>query len=65
MISNCTGGRSFSKLKLIKNELRSTMLQEKLNCLFIMSIESDALLNIDFDDIIEEFSRKKARNRHI
>ena len=29
MFSNCTGKRSFSKLKLIKNELRSTMLQER------------------------------------
>ncbi|XP_065664586.1 zinc finger MYM-type protein 1-like [Hydra vulgaris] len=31
MVSNCTGERSFSKLRLIKNELRSTMLQERLN----------------------------------
>ena len=50
MVSNCTGERSFSKLKPIKNELRSTMLQERLNCLSIMSIESNVLLNIDFDD---------------
>lgn len=65
MVSNCTGERSFSKLKLIKNEHRSTMLQERLNCLSLMSIESDVLLNIDFDDIIKEFSRKKARKRHM
>ena len=65
MVSNCTGERSFSKLKLIKNELRSTMLQERLNCLSLMSIESDVLLTIDFDDIIKEFSRKKSRKRHM
>ncbi|XP_065650374.1 zinc finger MYM-type protein 1-like [Hydra vulgaris] len=65
MVSNCTGERSFSKVKLIKNELRSTMLQERLNCLSLMSIESDVLLTIDFDDIIEEFSRKKSRKRHM
>ncbi|XP_065645337.1 zinc finger MYM-type protein 1-like [Hydra vulgaris] len=65
MVSNCTGERSFSKLKLIKNELRSTMLQERLNCLSLMSIESDVLLTNDFDDIIKEFSRKKSRKRHM
>ncbi|XP_065645536.1 zinc finger MYM-type protein 1-like [Hydra vulgaris] len=65
MVSNCTGERSFSKVKLIKNELRSTMLQERLNCLSLMSIESDVLLTIDFDDIIKEFSRKKSRKRHM
>ena len=65
MISNCTGEQSFSKLKLIKNELRSTMLQERLNCLSIMSIVSDVLLNINFDDIINEFSRKNAQKRHM
>ena len=65
VVSNCTGERSFSKLKLIKNELRSTMLQERLNCLPIMSIEADVLLNIDFKDFIKEFSRRKARKRHM
>ncbi|KAG6456299.1 hypothetical protein O3G_MSEX009659 [Manduca sexta] len=33
MVTNCSGERSFSKLKRIKNELRSTMLQERLNSL--------------------------------
>ena len=31
MVTNCSGERSFSKPKRIKNELRSTMHQERLN----------------------------------
>ena len=31
MISNCSGERSFSKLRRIKNELRSCMTQKRLN----------------------------------
>jgi len=43
MVSNCSGERSFSKLKLIKNNLRTTMNQDRLNWLSPMSIESDIL----------------------
>ena len=41
--------RSFSKLKLIKNYLRSTMGQDCLNNLARLSIESDIAKQIDFD----------------
>jgi len=42
MVINCTGSaeRSFSKLKLIESRLRTSMTQEKLVNLAIMSIES-------------------------
>ena len=44
--------RSFSKLKLIKNFLRSTMGQEKLNDLAMLSIEAELAKRIDFQDVI-------------
>lgn len=53
--------RSFSKLKLIKNHLRSTIAQERLTNLSIISIEYDIAKNINFDEFINEFAEKKAR----
>ena len=53
--------RSFSKLKLIKNYLRSTMSQERLNSLAIISIDNVYVKNINFDDVIDKFGAAKAR----
>lgn len=61
MVTNCSGERSFSKLKRIKNELRSTMLQERLTSLSLMSIECDVLKNIDFEEVINDFAHLKSR----
>ena len=61
MVSNCTGERSFSKLKRIKSELRSTMTESRLNMLSLMSIEHDLLRKIDFRETIEEFRNRKSR----
>ena len=41
MVSNCSGERSFSTLKRIKNVLRSTMTDQKLNNLSLMCIEAE------------------------
>lgn len=60
-IASCE--RSFSKLKLVKNYLRSTMSQDRLNSLVLMSVESEVLDKIDMSDIIEEFAAKKARRQ--
>lgn len=53
--------RSFSKLKLNKNYLRSKMSQERLNGLAHLSIENDILYDIDLKKIIKDFASKKAR----
>ena len=43
MISNCTGERSFSKLKRIENRLRTSTTQSRLVHLSVMSMEFDIL----------------------
>ena len=53
--------RSFSKLKLIKNFLRSSMGQERLSGLAILSIEYDVASKLNYDDVIDTFAAAKAR----
>ena len=55
--------RSFSKLKLLKNCLRSTMLQERLNGLAMCSIENDILDTIDLESVLEDFASRNTRRR--
>ena len=57
--------RSFSKLKLIKTYLQSTMCQERLSNLAILSVEKDTFNSINFDSIIDQFAKKKARKATI
>jgi hypothetical protein len=52
--------RSFSKLKLLKNYLRSTMSQERLNGLAICSIEKKILESIELDTILNDFASRNA-----
>lgn len=63
MITNCSGERSFSKLNLIKEELRSTMSQKRLNSLSLMSIEHELLSSLDYENVIGDFSNEKARKK--
>ena len=56
-----TAERSFSKLKLLKSYLKSTMLQDRLNVLAILSIESEVLELFDYKTLINNFAAKKAR----
>ena len=53
--------RSFSKLKLLKTYLRSTMKQERLNALAIIALESDMLEKIEYGYMIEEFISKNTK----
>jgi len=63
MVSNCSGERSFSKMALIKNKLRSTMSDRRLSALELLSVENDVLASVSFEDIIEQFAAAKSRKR--
>ena len=64
MVTNCRGERSFSKLKLIKNRLRTVMGQKKLSYLCLLSIESDVLKEIVCNELITKFSKIKSRKKY-
>ena len=63
MPTNCSGERSFSQLKRIKNELRTTMLQERLSSLSLLCIECDVMRKLKYHDIVEEFALQKSRKK--
>jgi len=60
-VTTVTAERSFSKLKLIKNYFRTTLDQEKITNLAIISIEHEIVDEMDFDDIIDTFADLKSR----
>ena len=55
--------RSSSKLKLIKTFNRSTMMDDRLLLLAIISIESDCARSLDYNHIIDVFAAEKVRNK--
>lgn len=61
MIGLTGAERTFSKLKLIKTYLRSTMSQQRLTGLAKICIEKELSEQLNYDFIINDFASKKAR----
>ena len=61
MVTNSSAERSFSKLKKIKNELRTSMGKQWLNYLSLISIENQPMHEIDIKQIIRKFAHQKSR----
>ena len=53
----------FSELKLIKNFLLSSIFQERLSGLALLSIENERAKNLDFRKFIQQFASTKARRK--
>ena len=60
-VSVATAERSFSKLKLIKTYLRSTISEDRLVGLATLSIEHEIGQSIEMNEIISSFSKQEAR----
>ena len=61
MVTNCSGERPFSKLKRIRNDLRLTMYQYRLNHLILMILDHEVLREIELTELIDNFAKVKAR----
>ncbi len=62
-VSTASCERSFSKLKLIKTALRSTMTDERLSNLGVLSVESRRARAINLDDFVDVFAKKHSNRR--
>lgn len=60
-VSVASAERSFSKLKLIKYYLRSSMSEDRLNGLAMRSIERDMVGKLDYQSFMNDFAEKIAR----
>ena len=60
-VTVASGERSFSKLKLIQNALLTTMTQNRLVNLSVLSREKEIAADIDLTVVVREFAERKAR----
>ena len=63
-VTVATAERSFSKLKLIQNFLRSSMSRERLSGLALLSIKNERAKNLDFRKVLQQFASAKARRKN-
>ncbi|XP_030403408.1 uncharacterized protein LOC115643472 [Gopherus evgoodei] len=60
-VTVASGERSFSKLNLIKTYLRSTMQEDRLRSLAIMSIECEVMKSLTLGNILKDFAEQMVR----
>ena len=60
-VTTCSVERSFSKLKLVKSSIRSTMTETRLSSLLVLSVEQDITNSLDLTTIVNTFSALKSR----
>jgi hypothetical protein len=63
-VTTASAERSISRLKLIKTYLRTTMAQERLTEIVILSIENDIDSALDYSEVLGSFSCRKSRERY-
>ena len=62
-MSAATAERSFSALRRIKTDLRSTISQKRLCSLMLLSLHSDRAKGLDADMILSQFVRNHPQKR--
>ena len=56
-ITSCSAERAMSRVRIVKNRLRTTMKDDWFSSLMILSAERDILDRIRVDDIISGFAK--------
>jgi len=59
--TSCTGERTYSALKRVKNYQRASLGECKLSALALLSIECDAVRKLNVHEIIEQFAQMKRK----
>ncbi len=60
-VTSAESERSFSSLKRIKTRLRTTMVEERLADLSILSIEKETVRHLNLNSIVDKFAASKNR----
>lgn len=64
-VTTCTAERSFSTLRRLLTYMRSTMTQARLNSLSILHVHSEVAMNVDLNEIANEFIERCEMRRKI
>ena len=56
-VTSCSAERAMSRVRIIKNRMRSTMLDDWFASLMVLASEKDLLNNISVDNVIDRFAR--------
>ena len=56
-VTSCSAERAMSRIRIIKNRLRSTMLDDWLSALMCLASERDVMQQLSVDDIINKFAQ--------
>ena len=64
-VSSCAAERSFSALRRLKNWMRSTMTQERLNAVCVCHVNKDILDGLDLTELAVQFSTRSTIRENI
>ena len=59
--TSCTAERSFSQLRRLKNWLRTTMTQTRLNHAAVCAVHAEVLMEIDLKPLMREFAMRSVQ----
>jgi len=61
LVTVASAERSFSKLKLMKSYIRSSISQERLDGLALLAVENEGAKQLNIDDLLDNFANTKAQ----